>query len=154
MKRASQIPLALILILILTGCKEKILRETTAAWPDGSPQKVSCYEVTGNKKDKVREILYYQNGKKEMEGEFAAGKKDGAWTSWFENGRKQSEGFFKNDTRDGKSVVWRENGFKYYEGTYSLGKLNGAWITYDTDGTRLKETVYEYDKKIRETNFR
>jgi antitoxin component YwqK of YwqJK toxin-antitoxin module len=144
----------LALTLVFTGCKEKLLEETTATWPDGSPQKVSVYRKTGDKKDKIKEFRYYQSGKKQMEGEFAGDKKDGAWTSWFENGKKQSEGFFKNDMRNGKAVVWRENGYKFYEGTYSLGKLHGTWISYDTDGSRLKETLYEYDKKVREIDFK
>ncbi|MFA6128683.1 MAG: hypothetical protein WC699_15395 [Bacteroidales bacterium] len=146
--------IALTIILILAGCKDKLVQETTSAWPDGSPQKVSFYKVSGDKKEKVKEIRYYQSGKKEMEGEFAGGKKDGVWTSWFENGKKQSEGFFKNDMRNGKAVVWRENGFKFYEGTYSLGKLHGTWISYDTDGSRLKETLYEYDSKVKEIDFK
>jgi antitoxin component YwqK of YwqJK toxin-antitoxin module len=152
MKRSIEIILAL--LLILTGCKEKLVEETTTAWPDGTPRKVSLYRVTDGKKDKVKEIRYYQSGKKEMEGEYAGGKKDGAWTSWFESGKKQSEGFFKNDMRNGKAIVYRENGFKFYEGTYSLGKLHGTWISYDTDGSRLKETLYEYDRKTNEIDFK
>jgi antitoxin component YwqK of YwqJK toxin-antitoxin module len=140
-------------VFFLTGCREKLLQETNATWPNGNPQKVSFYRLTGDKKEKVKEMRYYQSGKKEMEGAFANGKKDGAWTSWFENGRIQSEGFFKNDMRDGKALVWRENGFKYYEGTYSLGKLHGIWITYNTDGSRLKQTLYEYDRKMKEIDF-
>ncbi len=152
MKQALTIILAA--AFLLTGCKEKLLKEVTTKWPDGSPNKVSYYRVTGDKKEKVKEINYYQNGKLLMEGEFAGGKKDGAWTSWFENGKKQSEGFFKNDLRNGKAIVWRENGFKFYEGTYSLGKLHGTWITYDTDGSRLKETLYEYDHKVKEIDYK
>jgi antitoxin component YwqK of YwqJK toxin-antitoxin module len=141
-------------MLIMVSCGEKLHEEVVSAWPDGSPQKVAYYRISGDKKDKVKEIRYYESGKKEMEGEFAGGKKDGAWMSWFENGKVQSEGFFKNDLRNGKAVVWRENGYKYYEGTYSLGKLHGTWITYDTDGSRLTETQYEYDRKVREINFK
>jgi antitoxin component YwqK of YwqJK toxin-antitoxin module len=148
------LPILLASFLILTGCKERLVKETTTTWPDGSPRKVAFFRVTGDKKDKVKEISYYQSGKMEMEGEFLAGKKDGAWTSWFENGKKQSEGFFKNDLRNGKAVVWRENGYKYYEGTYSLGKLHGTWVSYDTDGSRLKETLYEYDRKVKEIDFK
>jgi uncharacterized protein len=151
MKQTLWILLAL--ALILTGCKEKLTEETTATWPDGKPQKVTSYRINGDKKVKVSEIRYYQNGQKEMEGTFVNDKKDGAWTCWFENGKKQSEGFFKNDLRDGKAVVWRESGFKYYEGTYSMGKLHGTWVFYDTGGRRLSETVYEYGKKVHEVNF-
>lgn len=152
MKQA--LPLIISAIFLLAGCKEKLLQETVSAWPDGKPQKVSFYRLTGNKKEKVKEVGYYQSGKKEIEGGFAGDKRDGAWTSWFENGKKQSEGFFRNGLRDGKAIVWRENGYKFYEGTYTLGKLHGTWITYDTDGSRLKETFYEYDNKIREIDFR
>jgi antitoxin component YwqK of YwqJK toxin-antitoxin module len=146
--------LALFPAFWLTGCKEKLVQEVTATWPDGSPQKVTFYSVAGEKKHKVKEIKYYQGGKKELEGEYNGEKKDGAWTTWFENGRKQSEGFFKNDLRDGKAVVWRENGFKYYEGTYSMGKLHGTWILYDTDGSHLKEILYEHDKKVKEIDYK
>ncbi|MCX6226407.1 MAG: hypothetical protein NTV01_16940 [Bacteroidia bacterium] len=148
------LPIMLAVALLLTGCKEKLLQETTETWPDGSPQKVSFFRVTGDKKEKVKEVRYFQSGKKEMEGEYAGGKKDGAWSSWFENGRKQSDGFFRNDMRNGKAIVYRENGCKYYEGTYSLGKLHGTWITYDTDGSQLKETLYEYDRKVKEIDFK
>ncbi len=141
-------------VLIIGGCVEKISQEVTANWPDGSPQKVAYYQVKGENLLKIKEIRYYQGGKKEMEGEFRGDKREGHWITWFENGRKQSEGFFRNDVRDGKSVVWRDNGFKFYEGSYSSGKLHGTWIMYDTDGSRLKEVLYEYGKKIREIDFR
>ncbi len=151
--KLSRIAILLIAALSFTACKEKLKQEVTATWPDGSPQKVVFYRESGKTPVKVKEIKYYQGGKKEMEGEYKGEKKDGAWTSWFQNGRKQSEGFFKNDQRDGKATVWRENGFKFYEGTYSMGKLHGMWIMYDTDGSRLKEILYEHDKKIREIDF-
>ncbi len=150
----STLTVLLAFVLILSGCKEKLVEEVVTKWPDDSKHKVAFFRISGDKKDKVKEISYYQNGKKEMEGGFADGKKDGAWTSWFENGKMQSQGFFKNDMRNGKAVVWRENGFKYYEGTYSLGKLHGTWISYDTDGSRLKETLYEYDRKVKEMDFK
>jgi antitoxin component YwqK of YwqJK toxin-antitoxin module len=147
------LPLLILLALALPGCKEKLLQEVNETWPDGSKKKVSLFRAEEDKNQKIKEIRYYQSGKKEMEGEFLNGKKDGAWTSWFENGMKQSEGFFKNDMRNGKATVWRESGFKFYEGTYSLGKLHGTWITYNTDGSRYKETLYEYDRKVNEIDY-
>lgn len=145
---------ALIPMLLLSGCKEKLDQEVTSTWPDGSPQKVAFYQGKQDNRIKVKEIKYYQGGKKEMEGEFKGDKKEGHWITWFENGRKQSEGFFRNDLRDGKAIVWRENGFKFYEGTYSMGKLHGSWVLYDTDGSRLKEILYEHDQKIKEMDFK
>jgi len=142
------------MVLILTGCKEKLVEENTAVWPNGTPKKVSYFRVNGGKKEKVKEVLYYESGKKQMEGAFVNGKKEGFWASWFEDGKKQSEGSFKNDLRNGKAVVWRENGYKYYEGTYSMGKLHGTWISYDTDGTRLKESYFEHDRKVKEIDFK
>ncbi len=128
-------------------------QEVTETWPDGQPRKILFYEVTGDKKDKVKEIRYFQGGKKEMEGNYKNGKKEGTWVFWFENGRKQSENNFTNDLRNGKSVVWRENGKKYYEGTFSMGKLHGTWYLYDTTGNRTKEVFYEHDTKIREIEY-
>lgn len=152
MKKA--LPVLFLIMLAVSGCGDKLVEEVDGTWPGGSPKKVSVYRMKGDQKDKVKEILYYENGKKQMEGSIVNGRKDGAWTSWFENGRKQSEGFFRNDMRDGKAVVWRENGFRYYEGTYSLGKLHGTWITYDVDGSRYKETLYEYDRKVNEIDYK
>ena len=144
----------LILSFLISSCSEQLVQEVTATWPDGSPQKVAYFSETGGNRLKVKEVRYYQGGKKEMEGAYKGDKKEGLWITWFENGRKQSEGFFKNDLRDGKAVVWRENGFKYYEGTYSMGKLHGSWVLYDTDGSRLKEILYEHDRKIKEIDFK
>lgn len=147
------IPAVLVLIFTLSSCGGKLTRETAETWPDGSPRKVALYSGKGDKKVKVKEILYYQSGKTEMEGEFAGGKKDGLWVCWFENGKKQSEGSYRNDLRNGKAVVWRENGYKYYEGTYSMGRLHGIWIMYDENGARLKEVLYEHDRKVKEMDF-
>ena len=152
MKKA--LPIILSLILILAGCKEKQTTEISETYPNGNKKKVAYYQVNGDKKTKVKEVLYYESGKKQMEGTFTGDKKNGEWISWFENGKIQSEGSFKNDLRNGKAVVWRENGFKYYEGTYSMGKLHGTWISYDTDGSRLTETLFEYGKKVKEINYK
>jgi len=145
----------IILTTVLTGCTKsgKPVEEIAETWPDGNPKKVNYYEVNGEKKDKIKEIRYFQSGKKEMEGNFKAGKKEGIWIFWFENGRKQSENTFKNDLRDGKSIVWRDNGYKYYEGSFSMGKLHGTWTLYDEKGNKTKEALYEHDNKVREIEF-
>jgi len=137
-------------LLALTSCRQHLEKEVVSTWPDGKPLKVQYYKKEGAKRTKVKEIRYYQNGQKEMEGEYADGKKTGLWTAWFESGLKQSEGHYENGLRNGKSVVWRRNGFKFYEGSYSKGKLHGTWIFYDTTGGRDKEVYFEHGEKIRE----
>ena len=146
-------PLLVTLFLCSTSCSPKLEEEVVLTWPDNTPQKVNFYQPTGEKRMKVREVKYYESGKKEMEGEFENGRKSGKWTSWFENGQKQSEGFFKEDLRDGKALVYRENGFTYYEGYYSMGRPHGTWIFYDPNGKRIKEAHYEYGVKIKEMDY-
>lgn len=145
----------LVLLAVIPACKDKknLIEEVAETWPDGNPKKVFYYQVNGEKKDKIKEIRFFQSGKKEMEGNLKASKKEGIWIFWFENGRKQSENTFTNDLRNGKSVVWRENGKKYYEGSYSMGKLHGTWIFYDGDGNKTKEVLYEHDNKVKEIDF-
>lgn len=148
------LPLLTIVLVWTTGCGPNLEEIVVDTWPDGSPQKVEYYEKSGKKSHKVKEVLYHENGRKEMEGGFVDGKKEGMWVAWFEDGAKQSEGFYQNDLRHGKSLVWRNDGMKYYEGFYSMGKLHGKWIFYDTDGTPNKEVHFEHDQKIREIDYK
>ena len=149
----SKIWLLIIIWALIPSCGEKMEQEVAETWPEGQPKKVFFYDASTGQRQKVKEVRFFESGKKEMEGHYKNGKKQGTWTFWIENGKRQSENNFNNDLRDGKATVWRENGYKYYEGTYSMGKLHGTWIFYDMDGRRLKEVIFEHDVKIREAEF-
>jgi len=139
---------------VLISCEDKLEKEVVTTWPDGSPQKVYLFEKKGEIRVKVREERFYENGNREMVGEFTNNQKSGEWNYWFEDGRKWSKGSYKNGLRDGEAIVWRSNGFKTYEGSYSAGKPHGSWIFYDVDGSRLKEVRFEYGKKASEIAYK
>lgn len=141
-------------LLWISACGPKLEEEVISSWPDGQPQKIQYYEVSGDSRTLVKETKFHENGQKEMEGGFVNGKKQGLWTAWFDNGQKQSEGFYENDLRNGKATVWRDNGFVYYEGYYSMGKLHGTWTFYDIDGSRNKQVLFEHDQKIEEIDLK
>jgi len=69
------------------------------------------------------------DGKKEFEGSYKNGGKNGKWTSWYENGQKKDEENYKyldkygDPIRNGKRITWFENGQKSSEVTYKEGKL-------------------------------
>ena len=69
-------------------------------------------------------------GKKEFEGSYKEGKKDGLWTNWYENGQKSSEITYKN----GKQYIIR---------TYKDGKREGFWTWWYANGQKFYEDVYK-----------
>ncbi len=139
-----------LIALIFSSCGPKLQKEIISNWPDGSVQKVFFYKQNGDIREKVVEETYYQNGQKEMHGEFLNNKRHGLWTYWYEDGRKWSESEYENDLRVGKSIVWREKGILNYEGTYTKGKPHGKWTFYDVDGSRTKDVFFEHGVNTRE----
>lgn len=143
-----------ILPLIFGSCSGKLEEEVISYWPDGKMQKVYFYERQGDLREKVLEERYYENGRKEMHGEFKDGKRHGEWTYWFQDGRKWTESRYENDLRIGKAIIWRESGYKNYEGSYSNGKPHGTWTFYDVDGSRNKDVIFEHGQKISEFEYK
>lgn len=146
--------LGLILLVVITACSSNLEEEVISRWPNGQIQKVYYFERSGEMRDKVMEERFYENGQKEMHGEFKNGMRHGQWTYWFQDGRKWTESLYENDLRVGKSVVWRESGFKNYEGMYSQGKPHGTWTFYDVDGSRNKDVMFEHGQKINEMVYK
>ena len=66
--------------------------------------------------------IYYDNGKKEAEGMYTDGFKDGLWTTWHRNGKKDYEGYWKRGVEHGRWTFWNRNGKKIYEVKYQDGK--------------------------------
>ncbi len=145
---------AVIVLLLATSCQGKIEEEIISNWPNGEVQKAYSYSLRGEIRDKVLEERFYENGVKEMHGEFANGDRHGKWTYWFQDGRKWTESLYENDLRVGPTIVWKESGFKNYEGSYSKGKPHGTWTFYDIDGSRLKDVLFEHGEKINEIVYK
>ncbi len=131
---------------MMTGCAEKLQERITETYPDGKPKRAQYYTPGAENSYMAREIFYYQNGQKKMEGEYNIdGKKHGKWVYWREDGKKWSEGYFTDGKDDKFRRTWHENGEKHYEGRYKLGTRVGKWKFYDEKGVMVKEI--DYDKE-------
>ncbi len=132
----------LISVVVLFGCKSKIVEETVESYADGSAKVVRSYKEDGREKTLVKECLYYPNHQKYMEGGYKDGKRDGQWKSWNQNGNLWSEGTFKDGLDEGLRTIYHENGKKFIEGYYTAGKKTGTWKFYDENGNFMKEESY------------
>ena len=87
-------------------------------------------------------IFYYENGKKQSEGDFENNKNEGQWTYWFENGQKKSEGKFEKDLRQSTWIYWHENGQKKSEGLYVNNNEEAKWFFWFDSGEKSAEGKY------------
>ena len=139
--------------VILISCSgNKLKEEIVDKYQSGAPKKIEYYRISGSNKELAKEVRFYENGEKSMEGEFLNGNKNGHWTTWFENGNKQSEGYFKDGFREGAGPVWNEDGSRLYEGYYKHNKADSIWTFYKAGGEILKKVTYKDGKKISENS--
>lgn len=125
-------------------------RIVTQMYPDSSPRTVLIYEVdaNGNKtKNLKREVHYYQNHKKYIEGNIKENQRDGLWHAYFKDGKLQAQATYKNGVEEGYKVVYRENGNKYYEGYFTNGICTGVWKFYTKDG-KLNQSIEATDTSV------
>jgi len=93
----------LITLLLIVGCSKPINEET-------------LIDKYGLKYHPETKELYsgkvFQNkigGKKEFEGSYKDGERDGLWTEWFENGQKKKEVNYKEGDKISEKC-WDEDG--------------------------------------------
>lgn len=88
------------------------------------------------------------DGKRELEGYYKNGRKNGKWTTWYENGQKKDEEYYKYfdkygySVRNGKRITWFENGQMSSEATYKDGKLDGLGFSWYENGRKWYEATY------------
>jgi len=133
----------ILLLVVLGACSTPLVEVVEETYEDGSPKKISFYKNFKKDKILVKEILYYPNKNKKLEGEYKDMKRDGKWTYWYENGNKWSEGHYKMGVDNGVKTVWYENGEKYYEGKTKDGERVGVWLFWDEDKHVAKEIDYD-----------
>ena len=134
--------LFLISAVLLASCAKEYEEVVEDTYEDGSPKTVKVFEVNGDEKDLVKEIAYYENKQKRLEGEYKDGQRNGFWQYWYENGNKWSEGYYIKGINDGKTATWHENGQQYYEGSFHNGERAGIWKFRDEKGEFIKEINY------------
>jgi len=140
--------LLFIIIAFLASCGQKLQERITESFPDGSPKRVQYYTPGAENSYMAKEIFYYQNGQKKLEGHYNQdNKKHGKWIYWREDGKKWSEGYFFEGKDDGFRKTWHENGTKHYEGKYDKGTRVGIWKFWDESGKMVKEIDYDKEKE-------
>jgi len=140
--------LLFIALLVVFGCS-KLINDETLIDKDGLKYHPDTNELYSGKVFKNR-----MGGKKEFEGSYKDGKKNGLWTDYHENGQKKSEGNHKDGKLDGLWTNWYENGQKsseitykngkqYIIRTYKDGKREGFWTWWYANGQKFYEDVYK-----------
>jgi antitoxin component YwqK of YwqJK toxin-antitoxin module len=134
----------IVFVLFIASCGTTLQEEIVESYNDGTPKRVKYFQGEENDKFLKKEIFYYENGNKRVEGEYnKEGKKDGKWAYWYKDGKKWSEGYFSEGVNDKKRTTWHESGSIHYEGTYDKGTRVGIWKFYDEDGKMVKEINYD-----------
>ncbi|MDR2868109.1 MAG: hypothetical protein LBV46_01020 [Bacteroidales bacterium] len=140
------IALMALLIMGVVGCKNKKAdpdetrqgKIVEATYENGTPRVVVFYKIdekTGKMtEEKVREVDYYDNGQKYVEGNYKAGLRDGEWKSYFKDGQIQSEVVYQNGEKEGNYTVYHENGKPYIKGQYKGGNCTGTWLFHAKTG--------------------
>lgn len=71
-----------------------------------------------------------------VKGQFSSGKRVGAWLWNDRDGKKEREGNYVNGKRDGEWSEWSDDKL-VFTGTYDAGKPNGDFIYYGRNGNEL-----------------
>lgn len=99
--------------------------------------------------DSVRQghyVKYFENGKKESEGEYLDNFQVGKWNSWYENGSKSSEELFLSRIEDIRKVLESDTVLSKSRNnaTYGYsGIRNGKNVWYYENGKKSSEEVYK-----------
>lgn len=136
-------PFLLISAFFLQSCGPKIEKVIEKKYPNGKPEIEKHYLIEGDTKILQKEIVYWPDEKKKIEGSFKQEERDGHWIAWFENGNKWSEGYYINGIEDGEKRVWHENGNVFFEGQYKMGVKVGIWKVFDEAGNLIQESNYD-----------
>ncbi len=138
-----------LMLALITACTNTTVEKET--YGDGKLKTEKVYEGKGENKTLVKEVHYYNNGKKYIEGNYSNNKRDGYWASWYENGQLWSEGNFIDGLSEGKRTVYHQNGKLYYEGSFVKGERTGIWRFFDEEGKLVNEIDYsKVPEKVKE----
>lgn len=129
------------MLAINSGCTTKEVIES--AYENGNPRVVRYYHKRGDVNVLEREIVFYENKQKKIEGEYKDEQRNGLWKAWYEDGTPWSEAEYKDGKRNGISVAYHQNGEKYIEGVYLNDIRVGAWRFYDSTGVVTKEVNFD-----------
>lgn len=129
---------------IMSNCSRKNIKVIESSFENGEPKVVTFYDKLNGDKVKTRQIQYYKNGQKKMEGSFKDGHRHGEWISYYKNGNVWSRAHYKNGKLNGLKKSYYENGELHYKGELKNGERVGKWTFYEANGNTK---VIDYDKR-------
>lgn len=95
--------------------------------------------------------LWFESGKRQVEGFYQQDKRNGTFTYWYANGQVAATGEFTDDMPNDVWVWWHENGQKAAVGKYDGGKLVDDWRWWSEDGKLALEKTYNGTEKTAST---
>jgi antitoxin component YwqK of YwqJK toxin-antitoxin module len=100
------------------------------------------YEAQGKDLRHGPSKVWFESGKRQVEGFYQQDKRSGTFTYWYANGQVAATGEFANDMPNDVWVWWHENGQKAAVGKYDAGKLVDDWRWWSNDGKLAMEKTY------------
>lgn len=139
-------------LLVLLSCSAGVKKEVTESYRNGNPKLEKHFQSTNGESILIKEIQYYENGNKRIEGAISDGKRTGIWMFWFEHGSLWREVNYLDGAPDGITTAYHENGEIFYQGNFLQGKKQGEWSFYDIEGNLINQIVFEYGTLKSQTN--
>jgi len=138
-----------LLLVILISCMRQPFEVTEDTYSNGNSKLVKYY-TDETRTVLLKEIRYYENGTKRMEGEYRDAQRTGQWSYWYPDGKLWSQAVYKKGKENGLRTVWHKNGQKYYEGKSVDDQRKGVWKFWDETGKLVKEIDYDQEQKSEE----
>ena len=142
MRRLTIVLFFAVIAITLFSCGgNNTVRVVEKTYPDGK-EKVVTYYSDDKDHVKVKEEVFYPDGKLQSVGEFQNNLRNGVWRVWYQNGNIWSEGEFVEGKAEGFRRVYYENGRMRYSGQYKNDQKTGEWTFYDENGNKIKVENY------------
>ncbi len=100
------------------------------------------YESQGKDLHHGPSKMWFESGKRQVEGFYQQDQRSGTFTYWYANGQVAATGEFADDLPNDVWVWWHENGQKAAVGKYRAGALVDDWRWWSEDGKLAKEKTY------------
>ena len=143
-------PVGLLLLFLLpafSACSDgddpDVSQDLTIQWYDPETKAVKKSEGLEQYGRKEGQWSYfYENGRLERQGTFAAGLKTGVWTGWHPDGSVKVRGSFAGDQSDGLWEEFYPNGVVAKRTSWSNGTIIGKVQQFHSDGDIMTVTPF------------
>ncbi len=128
----------------LKKSEEMFLAATTVEKSSDSFWNVTLAEYESQGKDLHHgpSKMWFESGKRQVEGFYQQDQRSGTFTYWYANGQVAATGEFADDRPNDVWVWWHENGQKAAVGKYRAGALIDDWRWWSEDGKLAQEKTY------------